>query len=363
MALYTTLKASHSRVSSAMMRKQGMSVQSVLSQGTTVNTSYWLVPISEGQPLAPALTKYKVPSELVAATSEGQVDLASWHVLDKACPREKLGLGVSEIVLHLKNDTRFLAGDSDPTGSGQAGVARGPQAAAAVVTDTSASARSDGAMVVAAPSAVSEAPQPPRHSLRQLTRMTSDDSDARDRRRRQVTADLVESVKKAAAEGRYSSPDATDATTVEFWARSVLETLEDAAQLRIKEQAASTSAAGLAGESAAVVLANSPIYKLFPTFLAKQLIGGKSFHSIPLFGAWFARLAATGAVVPPLAVLIQRLAKYEVTSAEAIDTEGVSLEDRALFFQSPLYKDFRGRRADAMLVKAKAANGEERIKI
>jgi hypothetical protein len=246
-----------------MMRKQGMSVQSVMSQGTTVNTSYWLVPISEGQPLAPGLTKYKVPSELVAATSEGQVDLATWHVFEKACPKEKLGLGVSEIVLHLKTDTRFLAGDSEATGASQAGVPRGPQAAAAILTDTSASGSTDGALVVAAPSDVSEQPQPPRPTLRQLTRMTSDDSDARHRRRRQVTADLVDSVKKAAAEGRYSSPDATDSTTVEFWARSVLETLEDAAQLRIKEQAASTGAAGLAGESAAVVLANSPIYNMF----------------------------------------------------------------------------------------------------
>jgi len=56
-ALYTTLKANHSRVSAAMMKKQGMSVQTVLSQGTTVNTSYWLAPITGGQPLAPALTK------------------------------------------------------------------------------------------------------------------------------------------------------------------------------------------------------------------------------------------------------------------------------------------------------------------
>ena len=38
-ALYATLKANHSRVSAAMMKKQGMSVQTVFSQGSTVNTS------------------------------------------------------------------------------------------------------------------------------------------------------------------------------------------------------------------------------------------------------------------------------------------------------------------------------------
>ena len=115
--LYTTLKASTNRVSAAMMRKQGMAVQSVLSQGTTLNTSYWLVPINEGQPLAPALAKYKVPPELVSEASEGQVDFSRWHILDKSCPREKLGLGVSEIVLHMKHDTRFIAGDSQATGA------------------------------------------------------------------------------------------------------------------------------------------------------------------------------------------------------------------------------------------------------
>jgi hypothetical protein len=180
-ALYTTLKANHSRVSAAMMKKQGMSVQTVLSQGTTVNASYWLAPITGVQPLAPALTKYKVPNELVVAASEKQIDLASWHVLDKACPREKLGLGVAEVVLHLKNDTRFLAGDSEATCARPvviatgAHTATGAQAAAAEVIDTSAFGSANCAAVVAAPGDVSEQRQPPRTTLRLLTRMTSDD--------------------------------------------------------------------------------------------------------------------------------------------------------------------------------------------
>ena len=41
--------------------------------------------------MAPALAKYTVPNELVANASEKQIDLASRHILDKACPREKLG--------------------------------------------------------------------------------------------------------------------------------------------------------------------------------------------------------------------------------------------------------------------------------
>ena len=141
-----------------------------------------------------------------------------------------------------------------------------------------------------------------------------------------------------------------------------METVEEAAKLRGKETAA-TGAAGSAGESAAVALTQRPIYKLFPAFVVKQLIAGPSYQSRAIVGEWFTRLAATGAVLPPLAVLIQRLAKCELTSSDAIATEGVSLEDRTHFFQSPLYNDFRSRRADAMLEKAKVANGEERIKI
>jgi len=60
---------------------------------------------------------------------------------------------------------------------------------------------------------------------------------------------LVDNVKTAVAAGRFSSPDGNDSTTVEFWARSVFETFEEAAQLRKKEQPAATGAAGLAGES------------------------------------------------------------------------------------------------------------------
>ena len=368
--LYTTLKASNNRVSAAMMRKQGMAVQSVMSQGTTLNTSYWLVPINEGQPLAPALAKYKVPPELVSEASEGQVDFSRWHILDKSCPREKLGLGVSEIVLHMKHDTRFLAGDSQATGAKAGdseatgakargeGAATGAQAEAVEVSVIKASASTAAAVVVAAPSAVSE--KPGQTTLRELTRLASDDADASERRKHQVTVELVDSVKKAVAAGRYSSPDANDSTTVEFWARSVLETFEEAAKLR---EAAATGAAGSVEESAAVALTQRPIYKLFPAFVAKQLIAGPSYQSLAIFGEWFTRLAATGAVLPPLAVLIQRLAKYELTSSDAIATEGVSLEDRTHFFQSPLYNDFRSRRADAMLAKAKVADGAERIKI
>ena len=151
-------------------------------------------------------------------------------------------------------------------------------------------------------------------TLRELTRLASDDADARERRKHQVTVELVDSVKKAVAAGRYSSPDANDSTTVEFWARSVLETFEEAAKLR---EAAATGAAGSVEESAAVALTQRPIYKLFPAFVAKQLIAGPSYQSLAIFGEWLTRLAATGAVLPPLAVLIQRLAKYELTSSEA----------------------------------------------
>ena len=115
--------------------------------------------------------------------------------------------------------------------------------------------------------------------LSRLSRELQPQARCREKRWRQVTVDLVDNVKTAVAAGRFSSPDGNDSTTVEFWARSVFETFEEAAQLRKKEQPAATGAAGLAGESAAA------------------------------------------------------------------------------------YQDFRARRANAMLEKAKVANGEERVKI
>ena len=86
--------------------------------------------------------------------------------------------------------------------------------------------------------------------LSRLSRELQPQARCREKRWRQVTVDLVDNVKTAVAAGRFSSPDGNDSTTVEFWARSVFETCEEAAQLRKKEQPAATGAAGLAGESA-----------------------------------------------------------------------------------------------------------------
>ena len=86
--------------------------------------------------------------------------------------------------------------------------------------------------------------------LSRLSRELQPQARCREKRWRQVTVDLVDNVKTAVAAGRFSSPDGNDSTTVEFWARSVFETFEEAAQLRKKEQPAATGAAGLAGESA-----------------------------------------------------------------------------------------------------------------
>ena len=71
-------------------------------------------------------------------------------------------------------------------------AATGAQGAAAEVIDTSASGSTNCAVVVAAPSDVSEQQQPPRTTLRQLTRLASDDTDSREKRMRQVTIDLVD---------------------------------------------------------------------------------------------------------------------------------------------------------------------------
>ena len=76
---------------------------------------------------------------------------------------------MSELVLRRKNDARFAAGDSEATGAraggseatGARGVgaATGAQAAAAeVIVTTKAFGSTEAAVVVAAPSAVSEQP-------------------------------------------------------------------------------------------------------------------------------------------------------------------------------------------------------------
>ena len=86
--------------------------------------------------------------------------------------------------------------------------------------------------------------------LSRLSRELQPQARCREKRWRQVTVDLVDNVKIAVAAGRFCSPDGNDSTTVEFWARSVFETFEEAAQLRKKGQPAATGAAGLAGEGA-----------------------------------------------------------------------------------------------------------------
>ena len=104
------------------------------------------------------------------------------------------------------------------------------------------------------------------HKRRRLDRHVSDPG--------AITDVLLDAVSAAADRGAWWSSDSTDATTVEFWARMVTESL-----------AHRKETAGPLGEE----------YVMFPRLLATLLVDGDSFDALEHIVPCFMRMDKAGA--------------------------------------------------------------------
>ena len=70
------------------------------------------------------------------------------------------------------------------------------------------------------------------------------------------------------------------------------------------------------------------------------------------FTDFFSQLKLLEAEVPPNVELYLRMSAYNLAENKALNMEGLSLEERAIFCESPLYKDFLTQVAKARFQEA-----------
>lgn len=236
--LYYQCKELHGRCSGRLLAAEA-SKQRELSAGVAIETAFWLVPKTNfgglaatgaaapgAEQLPPDVACYQVSAATIEEQAMGcQLDLQKYYVVDQACPRQLLGMGVSQVVLQMKAVDRVVRqvdshvdAASEVSGfTGRASTAS-PQPKALLDVGGFAAAAAPGAAVPAATGAVAEdspRPSPPAtKKSRTLERGHSDPA--------VVTKELLHNMRSAAEAGAFYSTDPNDHKTVEFWARWTL---------------------------------------------------------------------------------------------------------------------------------------------
>jgi hypothetical protein len=110
--LYYRCNEIHGRCSAKLIDKESTKKREH-SSGVSVETAFWLVPKTNFRAAASCAADIQVPAAVAAyqvspAVIEDQsmigcqLDFANYFVIDQACPRSLLGVGVSTIVLKVK---------------------------------------------------------------------------------------------------------------------------------------------------------------------------------------------------------------------------------------------------------------------
>ena len=327
--VYLALKQQHARVSPRMMQEAASTRE--VKQGALVESTFYLVPkanfaaaTSAGAPQLPkAARPFEIPPGILAdQVVSCDLDLRTYFVVDSACPRAVLGLGVSQIRLQMSTSNRFVQTHAAASGAAS-DTTEGDTMAVADTSSTAASAaeRSTQLLVTL---------EPPTKK-RALTRQCSEPQ--------VVTQELLSNMRNAAERGAFVSEDLNDCKTVEFWAR-----------LTVRSLCARPRPAAAAGAASAV-------YDLFPRYLCKLLLESDTYDALPRFVQCFEALDKGGHTLPRTAKFIQQLAAFNPAEDTELDTSSADMSELHHFFNSTLYAGFRERRCSARYLRALAASG------
>jgi len=283
------------------------------NSSVSIKTTFYVVPKAAGgakAPLAPpaAFARYVVADDVVmeAMNDESlEMDLSDYWLVDESCPRDVLGFGVSRIELSLANSTRYkFEGDGGSAPQAPRGQAPNP--------GLKAPRGGPAANPPRAPALQAHAPAVPAES--------------------KVIVDLMRKAKACADKGQFWSPDPNDSETVEFWARMVVNALEE-----MKQKHSSSGATGAFWDSAGPY---REVFKQFPVFLSQLLQDKATVASLGRFTGFFEQLKKLDAEVPPTVDLYLRMVAHKTAEGKQLNLDGLSLADRAAFCQSNLYRDF-----------------------
>ena len=242
------------------------------------------------------------------------VDFTENIIVDQSCPRNLLGLGVSELRSAVGSRTNFSFGhqrDESPAADesepwhAEPILPRQPQA--------------------------HPVPMQPQACPVTVNSMAEDTSPPT-----RLCEDLVSNIKDAAYLDRWQSMDPNDQTTVEFWTTMVADTLHEGR---------------VVGTDGTITneLTKLPVYKLFPGFLCKLLCDHACYSTLETFSQQLKKMADSGMRLPKDAQVIIQLAEYDIEGNGALDLSSVDLLKRTRFYASTLYKDFVVKRCRARL--------------
>ena len=325
------------------------------SSGVSVETAFWLVPKTNFRAAASCAADIQVPAALAAYQASPaviedqsmigcQLDFDNYFVIDQACPRSLLGVGVSKIVLEVKAVYRVKWKVAVP----QDEVAR-DEDTVNVCVSTASTVPSSGSGEVHLHAAASGAENTtslvpsPTKKARVLERSRSDP--------KLITRELLDIMKTAADTGAFYSTDPNDNKTVEFWARWTVRGAKNSA----KKDAAAGTGAG--------IVEKPMILTLFGKFLCKLLVDHDSYEALPKIVGCFKDLATLGVEVPAAGKFLEELARFDIAGDNEFSQDGLTLADITTLFSSNLYLHYRRRRLLARFDQAHAAEGAARQKL
>ena len=357
-ALYVQLRASHRRVTPKLMQDFWGRVRHEVSQNVAFETTFWLVPKSraaakgKSAELPEEAKPFVIPAAVLSDQLSDTGPTIAWedyHVVDQACPRGILGMGVNTIRLQLKSGHRAVQNFVDPdSASSSAAATGGGGGAAALRLGGPEGARHRGGHTRGDVSESDAGGPQPSKRPRTLARTYSDPED--------VTEGLLDNMKTAADRGSLVSTDPNDNTTLEFWARVTVDTL-----VRRKTAAVGAAATtaivpyGTPPPSAAASAALNMTCNMFPRFLSKLLLERDSYASLSVFANFFSQLEKAGIPLPRSARFILQMTAFQLGSDAVLDTGGAELCEIQTFFDSPLYAAFMARRNKARFDRAVSA--------
>ena len=117
--VYCSLRKCHDRVSPKLLKEHYRNSKD-FRQGCTEETTYWLVPKSNFQKgLPPRLAEFEVSPETVdkLLPQAQDIDLAQYHIPDKACDRAPLGKNISQVRFHINSSETLSRKESTSTPS------------------------------------------------------------------------------------------------------------------------------------------------------------------------------------------------------------------------------------------------------
>lgn len=193
---------------------------------------------------------------------------------------------------------------------------------------------------------VSDAPIPkaPAAKRRRTLRRMFTESVSEDEGTATALEQLVLCIRTASSAGRIWTEDPTVSTTVWFWTKQVVETVElDASR---------------GGQCPVVAAIRQP----FARELVRILMRSRCWEALPHFSDFFSRLRCSGWVFPDTASALEQMATWALdqdSTELALDT--CDLSTRMKIFSSAIYQDFIEQRAGCLWKAALGAGSEERV--